>query len=288
MKGIEVKQITKRYGKKVILNGIGFELEPNKIYGLLGRNGAGKSTLLNIMTDRVSADDGEIRLDGVDIQDNDQQLGNMYLMSEVDLYPKAAKVSQIFKWTAQLYNGFDMGLAMKLAQKFDLDVKAQFSKLSTGYRTIMKLVIALSVQVEFIFLDEPVLGLDANHRDLFYKELVQSYSDNPRTFVISTHLIEEVAQLIEHVLVIDQGRLIIDDETEEILKNAYMISGTEEEVDQYVDGLNVIGSDKLASLKASYVFGELDNRVIPDRVSIDKMDLQTLFINLTNGGQNNE
>ena len=99
MKGIEVKQVTKSFDKKMILNGIGMTIEPNKIYGLLGRNGAGKSTLLSLLVNRIAPDTGEIRLDNKVIRDNDEQLSKMFLMSEVDLYPKNLKVKDVFKWT---------------------------------------------------------------------------------------------------------------------------------------------------------------------------------------------
>ncbi|XRF76835.1 ABC transporter ATP-binding protein, partial [Pediococcus acidilactici] len=159
---------------------------------------------------------------------------------------------------------------------------------STGYRTITKLIVALSVPAEYVFLDEPVLGLDANHRELFYNALVESYAEKPRTFVIATHLIEEFAKLIEHVMVMDQGRIVVDDETETVLANAYTVSGPVQAVDQYTAGLNVIGSDRLARIKANYVYGPLNDRSIPDEINIDPMDLQTLFINLTNGGETHE
>jgi ABC-2 type transport system ATP-binding protein len=288
MKGIEVRQVTKSFDKKMILNGIGLTIEPNKIYGLLGRNGAGKSTLLNLLVNRIPADTGEIRLDNKVIRDNDEQLSKMFLMSEVNLYPKNLKVRDIFKWTKNFYGDFDDELAQDLSEKFGLQTNIIFNKLSTGYRTIMKLIVALAVPVEYVFLDEPVLGLDAGHREIFYNALVETYAENPRTFVISTHLIEEVANLIEHVLVIDQGRLIVDDEAEKILGEAYVISGPEDKVDEYTEGLNVIGSDKLARIKASYVFGNLDGKPISDLINIDQMDLQTLFVNLTNGGNENE
>ena len=271
MKGIEVKQVTKSFDKKMILNGIGMTIEPNKIYGLLGRNGAGKSTLLSLLVNRIAPDTGEIRL-----------------MSEVDLYPKNLKVKDVFKWTKSFYGGFDEELAQDLCEKFGLQTNIIFNKLSTGYRTIMKLIVALAVPVEYVFLDEPILGLDAGHREIFYNALVETYAENPRTFVISTHLIEEIANLIEHVLVIDHGRLIVDDETEKVLGEAYVVSGPEDKVDEYTQGLNVIGSDKLARIKASYVFGSLDNKPISDLINIDQMDLQTLFVNLTNGGNENE
>ncbi|CAM3139824.1 ATP-binding cassette domain-containing protein [Lactiplantibacillus plajomi] len=280
---IEIKGVHQAFHGKVVLDNLNLTIEPNKIYGLLGRNGAGKSTLLNIISDRVPARSGAVTMDGQSVHENNAALGNLYLMSEVNLYPPRNKVDQLFKKTANFYGGFDTAYAHRLAGEFGLDLNARFGKLSTGYRSIFKLIIALCVPVDYVFLDEPVLGLDANHRDLFYQELLSAYGERPRTFVISTHLIEEVANLIEHVFVLDDHRIIINGDVSDVLAKAYAISGPQADVDRYTAGLNIIGADHLAGIAVTYVYGTLDNsRPIPDTVQVANQDLQKLFINLTN------
>ncbi|KRM58008.1 ABC transporter, ATP-binding protein [Secundilactobacillus malefermentans DSM 5705 = KCTC 3548] len=286
MSSIEIKNVTKQFGKKEVLAGLNFKLEPNKIYGLLGRNGAGKSTLLSIMTNRIPLTSGTVTVDGESIQNNDKILQKMYLMSEVSLYNSRLRVFQVFNETDKMYGKFDFDLANRLAGEFGLDLNARIGKLSTGYRTIFKVLVAMGVSAEYIFLDEPTLGLDANHRDLFYKELMESYANRPRTFVISTHLIEEVANLVEHVLIIKNGKILIDSGVDETLAKAHTVTGPEADVDSYTAGLNVIGHDSLGKIKANYVFGDMDDKILPDTVSIESMDLQKLFINLTNEGEN--
>lgn len=280
---IQVQAIQQAFHGQTVLDNLNLTLEPNKIYGLLGRNGAGKSTLLNIISNRIPAMHGTVSLDGESMRDNNQTLGKLYLMSEVDLYPERAKVGQLFKTTALLYGGFDDAYAQKLTTAFGLDVNARFGKLSTGYRTIFKLIIALCVPVDYVLLDEPVLGLDANHRELFYQELIETYSDHPRTFVISTHLIEEIANLIEHVFVLNDHHIIVDGDVTEILAKSYAISGPKNDVETYSQGLNIIGQDHLGGITAHYVYGTLeDDRPIPDTVKIEHLDLQKLFVSLTN------
>ncbi|WP_412989980.1 ATP-binding cassette domain-containing protein [Pediococcus siamensis] len=280
--GIKVERITKKFGKKVILADINLALEPNRIYGLLGRNGAGKSTLLNIMSDRIFPTKGAVLLDDVPVHENDAQLGKLYLMSEVNLYPKRSRVRELFKTTKTMYGNFNEPYAEKLCGAFGLSQKARFGQLSTGYRTIFKLIVALCVPADYVFLDEPILGLDANHRELFYRELMESYGEHPRTFVISTHIIEEVANMIEHVFIVENGKILIDDDVDHMLAQAYLITGPADKVAAYTQGLNVIGTESLGNLKGNYVFGELNNdREIPDTVQISRMDLQKLFIHLT-------
>lgn len=280
---IQIQAIQQVFHKHVVLDNLNLTIEPNKIYGLLGRNGAGKSTLLNIISNRIQPTSGRVEIDGDSVHDNDRALGKLFLMSEVDLYSERSKVAQLFKLTAQFYGDFDFDYAARLAKAFGLDTNARFGKLSTGYRSIFKLILALCVPVNYVFLDEPVLGLDANHRDLFYQELIETYSERPRTFVISTHLIEEIANLIEHVFVLDNHHIVVNGEVSDILAKAYLISGPQTDVQQYTDGLNVIGEDHLGSITAEYVYGALDNnRPIPDTVQIEHLDLQKLFVSLTN------
>lgn len=176
---IQVQAVQQAFRGQTVLDNLNLTIKPNTIYGLLGRNGAGKSTLLNIISNRIFADSGTVTMDNESMCDNDRTLGKVYLMSEVNLYSERSRVKQLFKTTALLYGDFNDTYAKKLAQTFGLDLNARFGKLSTGYRTIFKLIIALCVPAEYIFLDEPVLGLDANHREIFYQELIETYSDHP-------------------------------------------------------------------------------------------------------------
>lgn len=289
MNAIEVTHLSKQFGKQTVLADINLTIEPNTIYGLLGRNGAGKSTLLNLITNRLPSPAGMVTIGGVNVTNNDVLLNRIYMMSEANLYPSRMPVSEIFKLTADLYQGFDKDYADALVAKFELDPRTRFNKLSTGYRSVMKLIIALAVDVDYVFLDEPTLGLDANHRQLFYEELIDSYAERPRTFVISTHLIEEIANVIERVFVIQDHRLMINDTTENVLQEGYAITGPSTEVQTYTEGLNVIGHESLGNLLVQYVYGKLDNdREIPDTVTVSHIDLQKLFIYLTSQGGHRE
>lgn len=289
MNAIKVTHLSKQFGKQTVLADINLTIEPNTIYGLLGRNGAGKSTLLNLITNRLPSPAGMVTIGGVNVTNNDALLNRIYMMSEANLYPSRMPVSEIFKLTADLYQGFDKDYADALVAKFELDPRTRFNKLSTGYRSVMKLIIALAVDVDYVFLDEPTLGLDANHRQLFYEELIDSYAERPRTFVISTHLIEEIANVIERVFVIQDHRLMINDTTENVLQEGYAITGPSTEVQTYTEGLNVIGHESLGNLLVQYVYGKLDNdREIPDTVTVSHIDLQKLFIYLTSQGGHRE
>ncbi len=287
MAKLKINQLTKRFGRHTILDHLDFTIEANKIYGLLGRNGAGKSTLLNIINNRNFPTDGEVLLDDASINNNSAALQQLYLMSETNMYPKRTRVSDMFRLADDGYGHFNFTLAHRLTKAFGVQEKAHLSNLSTGLTTIAKLITALCVNADFIFLDEPTLGLDAGHRELFYRELMKTYEERPRTFVLSTHLISEVQPLVEHVWILDDHQFICNENVDDLLANAYAISGPAELVDEYTTELKVLDHQTISNIKTVYVVQPLDEtKVIPDRVKIEHIDLQKAFMALTNGEEN--
>lgn len=282
MSYIEVQNISMHFGSTVALNNVDISLKKNKIYGLLGRNGAGKSTLLNLMTNKLFPTNGKILMNGEPVQENDRILSRIYCMSEKTMYPESMKVNAAYQWTKKFYPNFDMEYAMNLSQKFGLNTKKAIKNLSTGYTSIFKIIIALACNAETILLDEPILGLDAFHRDLFYRELLTNYSNNPRTIVISTHLIEEAADIIEEVIILKEGEVLLQQSVEEVLSKGYTISGPAGKVDAYIAGKQAIGSDSMGGLKSAYLFDKAPDGPLPEGLEISKLDLQKLFIHLTN------
>ena len=277
---IVVEKVSKQFGKVQALRDVSLTLEEGKIYGLLGRNGAGKSTLLNILTERIFPDGGRVTVDGEPIHNNDSALSKMYLMSEQDCYPESMKVREAFRWTKEFYPTFDQDFAWNLAGAFELPLGSKVNKLSTGYSSIFKLIVALSVNVPYVLLDEPVLGLDANHRDLFYKTLLARYVEHPATVVISTHLIEEVSSLIEDLVIIHKGEVLRRGSREEFLSQGYTVSGPRGLV-EYLKGKEVLGADVLGGLESAYMLGKADRRTLPQGLELSGLDLQKMFVLMT-------
>lgn len=285
MNEILVKNVTKKYNNTVALDNLSIRFEHGKIYGLLGRNGAGKSTLISIISNRIFPDQGMAIIDGEEARENTSAQNKIFCMSEKDMYPKSLKISKIFKLTSGFYDCFDYDKAMLYTKKFGLDLNKKVSGLSTGYGSIFKLIITLSLDLPYIFLDEPVLGLDANHRELFYKLLLEDYMENPRTIIIATHLIEEVANIIEEVIIIDKGKPILQSSVEDLNKKGYSISGMSADIDAYCADKEIIGSETLGGLKIAYIMGDIDKSMLNDRMSITPISLQKLFVKLTENGE---
>ena len=276
---IEGKGLTMRFGNNTALDGVDVCFGDNKIYGLLGRNGAGKSTLLSVVTNRLRPTAGEVFIDGEPARENDRVLGRVYYMGEKTLLPDTATVAQLFRWTGDFYPGFDGEYAGQLADTFGLPEKKKLKNLSTGYLTIAKLIAALASNAPYTLFDEPVLGLDANHREVFYRQLIESYSRQPRTILISTHLIEEVADIIEQVVIIKAGKILLDRPAEEVKRMGYTVSGRAEAVDAYCTGRDVLSVDTLGGLKTACILGKAEEA---PGLDVSGLDMQKLFIRLTN------
>ena len=281
MNKIELKGVSKAYGQVQAVNNVSLTFEQNKIYGLLGRNGAGKSTLLNLITARIFPDAGTITIDGEPVVENERALGKLYLMGESNYYPEGMRIREAFCWAAKFYPNFDLENAKHLAEQFGLNLRQKTKELSTGMSTMFRLCIALSTRAPYVFLDEPVLGLDAVHRDMFYRLLAEQFERHPACYVISTHLIEEVTGLIEDVYIIREGELLLHETTERLLARGYTITGPADAVDAFVERHPSIGEERLGGMKSAYILGDLQSAEVPEGLEISKMNLQQLFVQLT-------
>lgn len=281
MNAIQIKNITKRYGRVTALDNISFSFEHGRIYGFLGRNGAGKTTLINIIANRIFADEGEVLIDGLPAKENIEVHEKIYCMSEKDLYDSNLKLKEIFKWTDRFYDHFQIDKAYEIAKKFSLDTEKRFPALSKGQQSIFKLTVALALDVPYVIFDEPVLGLDANHRELFYQLLLQDYEERQRTIILATHLIEEVANIIEEVVLIDKGKILLQESVEDLIERGYCVSGPADKVLDYCKGKNVIGQDELGPLSLAYILGPKAELPENSPLQISNMNLQKLFVKLT-------
>ncbi len=275
---IEMKNVAKSFGDTRALDGVSLTFGENRIYGLLGNNGAGKSTLLSILTGRLYPTEGSITVDGEEIVNNDAALGKMYLVAERNMFPDDMKVKAAFDVAGLYYPEFDRAYADALAEKFGLSQKKKIKSLSTGYASIFRLILGLSVNTPYLFFDEPVLGLDAQHRDMFYRELLARYAERPCTMVVSTHLIAEAADLIEHAVIIRNGKILKDCPREELTADAYTVSGPAGAIDKYIEGKHVLTENSLGGLKTACVQGTRE--ALPEGMEIAPINLQDYFISL--------
>ncbi|MDP9797204.1 ABC-2 type transport system ATP-binding protein [Catenuloplanes nepalensis] len=287
---VSVRDLRVRYGDTVALDGLSFDLDGGKIYGLLGRNGSGKTTLLSVLAAFRRASAGTVLVDGEDPFENARVTRQVCLIRDNVDAEDTDRVSTVLKLAAQLRPHFDADYAARLAKQFDLPLRKRVSGLSRGGRSALGVTIGLATRAPLTIFDESYLGLDAPSRYAFYQELVADYAENPRTIILSTHLIEEVANLFEEVLIIDHGRLLAHEETDTLRRRGATVTGPAGEVDAFVAGndLAVLGEKRLGGTKATTVYGTLTDgqrrEAAAAMLEITPVGLQDLFIHLTAAG----
>ncbi|MGL5972909.1 MAG: ATP-binding cassette domain-containing protein [Oscillospiraceae bacterium] len=216
---IKIKNLNKIYNKKTALSNINLEFNSNKIYGLLGNNGAGKTTLINIITNKVFKSSGIVSVDNLDCEENEVVQSKIFCITEKSSYPNDLTISQLFVWENVFYSSFNIDYAKSMAKKFNLDVSKKLKSLSTGYYTILKCIITIASNCEIMIFDEPVIGIDSLHRDIFYNILLKHHSENKNLIIISTHLIDEVEQILSDLIILYNGTVIKDCPLEDFIQN---------------------------------------------------------------------
>lgn len=285
MAKLECKNLCKNYGKKTVLNDLNLTLESGKIYGLIGRNGAGKTTLLSILSNQNPASGGSVTLDGEPVWENRKALDRMCFSRELNITPEsglaAYKVKQYLKTASVFYKNWDREMASRLVAEFGLEEKAKLSKLSKGMLSMLTITVALASKAEFTFLDEPVAGLDVVARERFYQLLLEEYNETGRTFVISTHIIEEAANVLEEVIFLDGGKILRMEDTQGLVDSARYVSGLAEQVDGAVDGLECHHPETMGRSKGVTVLLHEGQDLNPGYdVTVQPVNLQKIFIAL--------
>ncbi len=283
MMKIEIKDITKKYKDKLALNQLSLELEENKIYGLLGRNGAGKTTLMQLLAGHMSPTSGSILIDGQSPFDNRYILQNICLISESNNFMKRFKIKDILKIASLLYPNWSKESAKRLLGVFNLEEKMTVKSLSKGMESALGIIIGLASRTKVTIFDEPYIGLDASARYKFYDLLLEEYEDYPRTIILSTHLIDEVSNLFEEVILIKEGELLFHYTTEELLAMSLQVSGNKNTVNQFITGKQVVHEAELAGHKAATLFG---NKYSKDEalelgLTVEAATIQQLMVYLT-------
>jgi ABC-2 type transport system ATP-binding protein len=282
---IEVKGLTKRYREVVAVDDVSFTIEKDTIYGLLGRNGAGKTTVMSILTAQNFATSGDVRVFGQSPYENAKVLSRLCFVRESQKYPDDAKPGHAFGAARLFFPHWNQDIADRLIEDFQLPMNRRIKKLSRGQLSAVGVIIGLASRAEVTFFDEPYLGLDAVARQIFYDRLLEDYSEHPRTVILSSHLIDEVANLIERVLVIDRGRIVMDEATDAVRDRATNIVGDASAVDAFVQGRQVIHRESLGNVASVTVLGALSladrERLAAAGLDVAPVSLQQLIVRTT-------
>jgi len=210
---VEVRGVSKSYDSQKVLDDINLSIERGEVVGLIGPNGAGKSTLLKAIMGLLKCS-GELSVFGQNPRKNRSKLlEKMSYIADVASLPSWMKVQDLLEFVQDTHPHFDHAKAIDLLSTSDIQLNKKIEALSKGMKTRLHLSIILSIESDFLILDEPTLGLDVLVRRDFQDRLVEDYflaSEKQRSVLITTHQIDEVESILTRVLFIKEGRITLD------------------------------------------------------------------------------
>ena len=210
---LEFSNITKKYGSKVALDNVSFNLEPGKIIGLLGPNGSGKSTILKLVNGLLQPTEGEIKIMG-----NPPGIMSKSIISylpERTYLNEWMKISDLINFFADFYIDFDINKANEMVIALKLDPNHKLKTLSKGNKEKVQLILVMSRQAKLYLLDEPRGGVDPATRDFILDTIISNYLSDA-TLMISTHLISDIERIFDEVILINQGTIYKHDSVDNI------------------------------------------------------------------------
>jgi ABC-2 type transport system ATP-binding protein len=207
---VEIAELTRRFGDNTALSSVSLSLPRGAVYGLVGANGAGKTTLIKHILGLLRAESGSVRVFGLDPVANPvavlSRIG--YLSEENDL-PGWMRIEELIRYSRAFYPGWDEAYAKELEQSFALEPSAKIKTLSKGQKARLGLLVALAYRPELLVLDEPSSGLDPIVRRDILGAVIRTIADEGRTVLFSSHLLEEVEQVADHVTMINRGKIVL-------------------------------------------------------------------------------
>ena len=287
---LRAQDLSKSYGTKQVLAHLDLELEPGIIYGLVGRNGAGKTTLLSILTAQNTWNEGTVTYGGEPVWENQAALDHLCFSREFSTTAASdrmgMKVTHYLRAAAIFYPNWDENYARQLLDAFQLDPGQRILHMSKGEMSMVTILIALASRANLTFLDEPTAGLDVVMREKFYRLLLDDFAQTGRTFVISTHIIEEAASVFERVLILDRGRIVENSPTDELLAQFRAVSGRSDQVERACGGLEILQEQEHGRRKSVTVRGTPEQLAALEGFDVDvaAVDLQGVFVALCGHG----
>ncbi|NLI19622.1 MAG: ABC transporter ATP-binding protein [Actinomycetales bacterium] len=206
--GLEVRGLTHRFGAVAALTDVTLTVRPGTITGLVGRNGAGKTTLAALVAALRPVQAGSVLLDGAVPWESPAVTSRIHLVRDKGGVVEDERIRTTFAFAAMLRPHWDEDYAHALLDRFEVPFRRKPQQLSTGKRSALSAILGLASRSDLTIFDEVYLGMDAVARRMFYDELMADYVAHPRTIILSSHLLDEVEDLMEDVIVLDRGRVV--------------------------------------------------------------------------------
>lgn len=264
MNALDIKSLTRTFGRSVALDDVSFTVQDDSICGLLGRNGAGKTTIMSIVAGQDRPTSGSVTVFGERPFENESILAKISFVRDNQRYPDNYRLHHVLRIAPQFAPNWNSEVADELVDGFRIPAKTPIKKFSRGQLSSVAIVLGLASRASLTLLDDPYLGLDVTARALFHDMLLRDYTAHPRTVVLSTHLIEESEALFDRVLIIDRGRVRVDSDIEHTGDLAYTLSGSTEAIDRLSVNRTVLQSHSVAGLKSVTIQGLADDDTTTD------------------------
>ena len=214
---IAVTEVTRRFGRKTALDGISMYVSRGSVLGLVGENGAGKTTLIKHLLGALKPEAGAVRVFGLDpAAEPVSVLGRIGCLSEHRDLPGWMRIDELMRYTRAFYPGWDEAYAAELLQRFQLDPRQKIKTLSQGQQAKAGFLAALAYRPELLILDEPSSGLDPVVRREILEAIIRAVSDEGRTVLFSSHLLDEVERIADQLVMLHQGRVVLSGRTDDV------------------------------------------------------------------------
>ena len=274
----QINNLTKHYGKFKALDAVNLKIGKGKIIGLLGKNGAGKSTLMRCMLGFLRHE-GNVELYGGKVaRRNHRIFENVAFIPDVSGLDDRLTVAQTIDYVRGVNSRWNEERAAQLFALSNLPLKKKVGKLSKGMKTKLYLLITLSLDVNMLLLDEPTLGLDIAFRKEFFNTILGEFFNEERSILISTHQVEEVEDLLQEIIIIDNGRIILHEEVE-ALKERYRVVSLPSDRSAEI----LAHSPKVTSKTLGFFSAVLDSKVEIPGATYGRVNLADIFLSVVGG-----
>ena len=210
---LECQKLTKKYGNFFALSNVDLALERGKIVGLLGPNGSGKTTLIKLANGLLTPTDGHIMINGLEPGPATKKI--VSYLPDRSFFNGHMTVNHLLAYYADFYRNFSTERALKMLDALEIDKSKRLNALSKGAQEKVQLVLVMSRDADLYILDEPIGGVDPAARDYILRTILSNYSENA-TVLISTHLITDIEQVLDHVIFLQNGQISLNASVDEI------------------------------------------------------------------------
>lgn len=284
MTSINCTNVTKKYGERTALDQLTAQIKTDSITGIVGRNGAGKTTLLQIIAGFTHETNGDIEVFSEHPFNSLHVSANSIFIDDFLTFPDTLSLLDILQEGERFYPNWQMDLAKRLLAYFELAQGLAHSHLSKGKKSTFNAIFGLATRSPLTIFDEPTTGMDASVRADFYRAMLKDYIEHPRTILLSSHHIDEIEELLEYVLLIDQGKTKLHMEIDDLRAHLIGITGRTELIEQWVKEREVFLRKQISETDTYLVVeNEIDHRELqPLGFSVESISCNDACVYVTN------